>query len=185
VPETRILIGVIGRPHGVRGLVRVTSYADPPQAIAAYGQLFDDHGHQFSLRWQGEGLAEVAEIVGGAPARIRDRAAAGRLTNRRLYVARDRLPVPATDEFYLADLMGLAAIDAAGAQVGTIVAVHDYGAGTSLEIVGNGATPLLVPFTRAAVPAVDIDAGRVTVAPPEPVDVLPGGDDPKTKSQAR
>ena len=183
MPEARILLGVIGRPHGVRGLVRVTSYADPPDAIAAYGPLSDDHRRQFSLRWQGEGLAEISEVVGGTPVRVADRTAAEQLTNRRLYVARDRLPEPAPDEFYRADLMGLAAIDAAGAKIGTVVAVHDYGAGASLEVAVDGGTPLLVPFTRAAVPAVDIGAGRITVAPPEEVDALPRGPLPPASSR--
>jgi len=180
VPESRILLGVIGRPHGVRGLVRVTSYADPPEAIAAYGALFDDQGRRFSLRWQADGLAEVAEIVAGAWVKIADRSAAERLTSRRLYIARDTLPQPAPDEFYRADLMGLAVIDAAGAEIGKVVAVHDYGAGASLEVAVDGGTPLLVPFTRAAVPAVDIGAGRITVAPPEEVDALPPGRDGST-----
>ena len=174
MPESRILLGVIGRPHGVRGLVRVTSYADPPEALAAYSPLSDDQGRGFSLRWRGDGLAEVAEIVGGASVKVADRTAAEQLTNRRLYVARDRLPLPAADEFYLADLVGLAAIDAGGGEIGTVVGVHDYGAGASLEIAGNGDVPLLVPFTRVAVPVVDVGGGRVMVAPPEPVDVLPG-----------
>jgi 16S rRNA processing protein RimM len=186
VPEACILLGVIGRPHGVRGLVRVSSYADPPEAIAAYGPLSDDHGRQFSLRWRGDGLAEISEIVGGASVRIADRTAAERLANRRLYVARNRLPQPAPDEFYRADLMGLAAIDVAGAEIGTIVAVHDYGAGASLEVAVDGGTPLLVPFTRASVPVVDIGAGRVTVAPPEGVDALPPGPlPPSIRSAAR
>lgn len=168
-----ILLGVIGRAHGVRGLVHVTSYTEPPEAIATYGPLSDDRGGLFMLRWCGEGLAEVAEIIGGAPARIADRAAAERLTDRRLFVARDRLPQPDADEFYLADLVGLAAIDAAGARLGKVVAVHDYGAGASLEIAGDGARPLLVPFTRVAVPTVDIAGARVMVVPPETVDALP------------
>jgi 16S rRNA processing protein RimM len=176
MPETRILLGVIGRAHGVHGLVRVTSYADPPEAIAAYGPLFDDDGNQFSLGWRGEELAEIAEITGGASVRIADRTAAERLINRRLYVARDKLPPPSDDEFYLADLVGLAAVDVGGAQIGTVVSVHDYGAGASLEIAGQNADPLLVPFTRLAVPRVDVIGGRVTVAPPEAVNALP--DDP-------
>jgi 16S rRNA processing protein RimM len=175
VPESRILLGVVGRPHGVRGLMRVTSYANPPEAIVAYGPLSDDHGRQFSLRWRGDGLVEITEIVGGTSVRIADRTAAERLTNRRLYIARDTLPQPAPDEFYLADLVGLAAVDAGGTEIGTVVGVHDYGAGASLEIADDGGAPLLVPFTRTAVPAVDIGAGRITVAPPEEVDVLPPG----------
>jgi 16S rRNA processing protein RimM len=169
----------------VRGLVRVTSYADPPEAIAAYGPLSDDQGRQFSLRWRGDGLAEVEEIIGGTPARVGDRTAAEQLTNRRLYVARDRLPPPAPDEFYLADLVGLAAVDVGEAQIGTVVAVHDYGAGASLEIAGDGSAPLLVPFTRSAVPMVDVGGGRVMVAPPEPVDAVPDGPLPEPSRRAR
>jgi len=180
VPESRILLGVVGRPHGVRGLMRVTSYANPPEAIVAYGPLSDDHGRQFSLRWRGDGLVEITEIVGGTSVRIADRTAAERLTNRRLYIARASLPPPASDEFYLADLVGLAAVDVVGAEMGTIAAVHDYGAGASLEIADNGGASLLVPFTRAAVPVVDLGAGRVTVVPPEEVDVLPGATPPLT-----
>ena len=183
MPESRILLGVIGRPHGVRGMVRVTSYADPPGAIAAYGPLSDDRGRRFSLRWQGDGLAEVAEIVGGASVKVADRAAAERLTNRRLYIARDTLPEPAPDEFYLADLVGLAAVDAGGTEIGTVVGVHDYGAGASLEIADDGGAPLLVPFTRTAVPAVDVGGGRVMVVPPDEVDVLRDGPLPPTPSR--
>ncbi len=183
MPETRILLGVIGRPHGVRGLVRVTSYADPPEAIAGYGPLSDDSGRQFMLHWRGEGIAEIAEIVGGKLARITDRTAAETLVNRRLYIARDSLPPPPADEFYLADLVGLAAIDPGGAGLGRIIAVHDYGAGASLEIEGDGATPLVVPFTQMAVPKVDIEAGRVTVAVPEEVDARPCGPLPPSPSR--
>jgi 16S rRNA processing protein RimM len=173
VPESRILLGVIGRPHGVRGLVRVTSYADPPEAIGAYGPLSDDQGRWISLRWRGDGLAEVAEIVDGTLNRVADRTAAERLTNRRLYVDRGSLPPPAADEFYLADLVGLAAVDMGGTEIGSVVGVHDYGAGASLEIADDGGASLLVPFTRGAVPTVDVGGGRVMVVPPEPVDALP------------
>lgn len=183
MPENRILLGVIGRPHGVRGLVSVTSYADPPEAITAYGPLFDERGRRFSLHWRGEGLAEVAEMVGGDSVRVADRTRAERLTNRRLYVDRGSLPPPAPDEFYLADLVGLAAVDVGGTEIGTVVGVHDYGAGVSLEIADNGGVPLLVPFTRAAVPTVDVGGGRVMVAPPEPVDALPDGPLPPAPSR--
>ena len=137
----RILLGVIGRPHGVRGLVHVTSYAVPPEAIAGYGPLADESGRRFVLRWRGEGVAELAEIVDGEETRVGDRTVASRLTNARLYIERGQLPATVEDEFYLADLVGLAAVDAAGAPVGTVAAVHDYGAGASLEIARvNGTT---------------------------------------------
>ncbi len=157
-------MGVIGRPHGVRGLVHVTSYADD---LTAYGPLSDPKGRRFVLRWRGEGLAEVAEIVSGAEVKVTDRSAAERLTNTRLYVERERLPEPEPDEFYLVDLVGLAAVDADGAPLGRVIAVHDYGAGASLEIARDDAQPLLVPFTRAAVPEVNIAGGRVVIEVPE------------------
>jgi 16S rRNA processing protein RimM len=120
------------------------------------------------LRWRGEGVAEIAELVGGAEVKVADRTAAERVNNTRLYIDRAQLPPPAEDEFYLADLIGLAAFDANGARLGRIGAVHDYGAGASLEITGETST--IVPFTRACVPEVDIAAGRVTVALPEQVE---------------
>ena len=129
--ESRILMGVIGRPHGVRGLVRVTSYADD---LTAYGPLSDAQGRRYVLRSRGEGVAEVAELVGGAEVKVADRTAAEKLTNTRLYVDRAQLPEPEEDEFYLADLIGLAAVDGDGAELGIVSAVHDYGAGASLEI---------------------------------------------------
>ena len=161
MPERTILLGVIGRPHGVRGFVHVTSYTADPADIAGYGPLADGRGRLFRLRWQAEGVARVAEIVDGKPVWVSSREDAAKLTNTKLLIERDRLPAPAEDEFYLTDLVGLAAYAPDGRELGTVAAVHDYGAGASLEI-----GPLLVPFTRASVPEVDIGAGRVTVCPP-------------------
>jgi 16S rRNA processing protein RimM len=174
VPETIILLGVIGRPHGVRGLVHVTSHTADKAALADYGPLSDGKGRRFTLAWRGEGIAELAELGDSAPTRVADRDAAARLTNTRLYIERARLPAPDDDEFYLADLIGLDAVDASGVARGRVVAVHDYGAGASLEIASDG-RPLIVPFTRAAVPEVDIAGGRVVVSPPDEVEV--GGDE--------
>jgi 16S rRNA processing protein RimM len=163
-----ILLGVIGRPHGVRGLVHVTSYTADPADLTAYGPLADERGRQFRLRWQGEGIARVAEIVAGKPEWVNDRDAAAKLTNVKLCIERDRLPATGEDEFYLADLVGLTAYRESGEELGRVAAVHDYGAGASLEIGG-----LLVPFTRATVPEVDIAGGRVVVRPPAEVEVRP------------
>ena len=157
-------MGVIGRPHGVRGLVRVTSYADD---LTGYRPLSDDKGRCFVLRWRGEGIAEIAELVGSDEVKVADRTAAEKLINVRLYVDRAQLPEPDKDEFYLADLIGLVVFDTGGAKLGRIAAVHDYGAGASLEIAGE--TSAIVPFTRSCVPEVDVAAGRVTVAAPEDV----------------
>ena len=164
MPPRTILLGVIGRPHGVRGHLHVRSYTADPADLASYGVLCDASGRAFRLRWQSEGVARIAEMVAGKPVWVADREAATRLVNTQLFIDRDRLPPPAEDEFYLADLVGLTAFRPDGAELGTIAAVHDYGAGASLEI---GA--LLIPFTRAAVPEVDLAAGRVIVRLPDPI----------------
>lgn len=163
-------MGVIGRAHGVSGRVRVTSHTADPADLTAYGPLFDATGRQFLLRWRSEGVAEIAEIVDGTPVKIGNRNAAERLTNVQLFIDRSRLPPPDEDEFYLADLIGLTAVDAAGQPIGTVAVVHDYGAGTSLEIAGE--TALIVPFTQACVPVIDLAARRVTVVPPAEVAVI-------------
>jgi 16S rRNA processing protein RimM len=173
LPDRRILLGVIGRPHGVRGLLHVVSHTQDPASLAEYGPLADGTGRRFVLRWRGEGVAAVAELVDGAERPVTDRDAAARLTNTRLYIDRDRLPAPEPEEFYLADLLGLSAQDASGALLGTVAQVHDYGAGVSLEIARPDAPALLVPFTRAAVPVVDVAAGRITVVPPEEIAAEP------------
>jgi 16S rRNA processing protein RimM len=170
VPAGRILMGVIGRPHGVRGLVRVTSYAED---LTAHGPLRDPAGRRFVLRWRGDSIVEIAELLDGTEVKVADRLAAAKLTNTRLYVDREQLPEPAEDEFYLADLIGLAARDADRALLGTVAAVHDYGAGASLEIARDGAAPLLVPFTRASVPSVDIAGGQIVVSTPDEIDADP------------
>ena len=96
------------------------------------------------------------------------------MTNTRLFVDRSALPPADDDEYYLTDLIGLTAVDPSGRALGTVSVVHDYGAGASFEIVGPGA-PLLVPFTAACVPAVDLAAGRLLVVMPDEV-VVPAAE---------
>ena len=165
MPESRILLGVIGRPHGVRGLLHVTSHTADPAALAEYGPLSDDRGRVFTLAWKGQGIAELTQHADGVPTRVADRDAAVRLTNTRLYIERARLPAPEDDEFYLADLIGLDAVDERGGDLGRVTAVHDHGAGAFLEL---GPT-LLIPFTRAAVPEIDLAGRRLVVVVPEEV----------------
>jgi 16S rRNA processing protein RimM len=164
MPEQRILMGVVGRPHGVRGLLHVHSYTADPADLPEYGPFHDERGRVWTLRWLREGIAELSELVNGRAVPVQDRDAAGLLVNLRLFADRERLPPADEEEFYLADLVGLEAVGADGAALGRVQAVHDYGAGASLEI---GA--LIVPFTRAAVPEIDLAAGRVTIVPPSEV----------------
>ena len=164
--DRRILMGVVGRPHGVRGLVHVHSYTADPADLAGYGVLLDEAGRKWTLAWRGEGVAALSDSDGRV---VADRGAAERLTNTKLYVERDRLPPPDPEEFYLADLVGMTALDAAGQTLGRVTVVHDYGAGTSLEIERSGTAALLVPFTRACVPSVDPGAATLVVVPPDEV----------------
>ena len=160
----RICVGRIGAAHGIAGEVKLWPFTAEPEAVVDYGALETADG------------ARVFELTSLRPAKgclivrfkgITDRTAAERLRNLDLYVPRDRLPPPAADEFYYADLIGLAVDDREGATLGRIVAVQNYGAGDLLEIArcGGGET-VMVPFTAALVPTVDIAAGRVIVDPP-------------------
>jgi len=158
----RVLLGVIGRPHGVRGLVRVQSFTADPAAIARYGPLTDETGaRSFRLEIVTPGAMPVVRIEG-----VTDRDAAARLTGTRLHVERSALPAPGEDEYYLTDLIGCAAVDESGKALGTVAEVQDHGAGAFLEIAREGRPALLVPFTRAAVPVVDLAARLLVISPP-------------------
>ena len=159
-------MGVVGAPHGVRGAVRVKSFTDGPEAIASYGALEDESGaRRFTLHIVGSAKGDgmlIAKLSGVAD---RDRAEA--LRGLRLYAPRAALPATAEDEFYHADLVGLAAQLGDGSALGSVVAVHDFGAGDVLEIAPAVGQPVLIPFTRAVVPVVDVAGGRVVIDPPD------------------
>jgi 16S rRNA processing protein RimM len=160
----RILLGRIAGAHGIRGEVLIKAFTERPEDIAAYGPLHDGGARTFAidaLRVTGKGV--VARLAG-----VADRTAAEALKGAPLYVDRERLPPPAEGEFYHADLIGMAAVDAEGRAVGEIVAIRNHGAGDILEIrlAGSGETEL-VAFTDAFVPDVDVAGGRVVVRLPE------------------
>ncbi|OYV41800.1 MAG: 16S rRNA processing protein RimM [Acidocella sp. 20-61-6] len=163
-------MGVIGKPHGVRGLVRVNAFTEDPAALADYAPLTDRTGRTFALEWVMENVAQLSEVTGSTKRKITDRTEAERLTNVELFAPRSALPATDEEEFYLADLIGMSVLGADGVKLGSVAAVHDYGGGTSLEI-SPGA--LLVPFTKAAVPEVNIAAGHIVVVPPAEVVVAP------------
>ena len=172
-----VLMGVVGRPHGVRGLVHVHSYTAVAEDLASYDGLVDDLGRPWRLSWHGNGIARLHDAAGNA---IDSREAAQQMVNRKLYVPRTSLPEPDEDEFYFADLVGLEVREQGTDRViGRVAAVHDYGAGTSLEIDGAGGN-LLLPFTRACVPVVNVRAGHIAVCLPDeievPVECFPGTD---------
>jgi 16S rRNA processing protein RimM len=185
VPNSRIQVGVIGRAHGVRGLVRVTSHTADPADLTAYGPLSDAAGQVFALRWKSQGVAEVTRLLDGVPVKVNDRHAAEKLTNTKLFVDRSALPPADEDEYYLTDLMGLPVVAPDGSALGRVTVVHDYGAGASLEIVRQGAPPLLLPFTAACVPTVDIAAGRLIAILPDEVIVPTEARDSFVPTEAR
>jgi len=160
----RVCVAQIGSPHGVRGEVRLKSFTADPLAVKDYGPLTSEDG---TTTFVIEAVREAKDHLVARLAGVSDRDAAARLARTRLYVARTRLPPPAADEFYHADLIGLAAVHADGSEVGTVVAIHDFGAGDILELrpAAGGAT-ILLPFTDAFVPRVDLAGGRITVVLP-------------------
>ncbi|MCW8084499.1 ribosome maturation factor RimM [Sabulicella glaciei] len=159
-----ILLGEIGRPHGVRGLLRVRSFTAAPRDLAAYGPLFSEDGQRrFALTMLADDLARIEGVA--------DRDEAQRLTGTKLFVPRDAMPEPEEEEFYLADLQGLEAVTEAGEALGRVRAVEDHGGGPFLVL--DSTPERLVPFTRAAVPVVDVKGGRVVVAPPDEVEAKP------------
>ena len=162
--EKRVLMGVITGAHGVRGLVRVKSFTATPADLAAYGPLEDAAGERrFALELAGTLKGVLLARVPG----VADRNAAERLKGTRLYLARAALPDPGEEEYYHADLIGLAVVLKDGSIFGAVKAVHDFGAGDSLEIERPDGVAVLVPFTSATVPAVDIKGGRLVLEPPE------------------
>jgi 16S rRNA processing protein RimM len=159
----RLCVGVVTGPHGIRGAVRLKSFTANPEDIGAYGPLSDGTGtRRFDLRVTGRVKdALIAEIAG-----IRDRNGAEALKGLQLHVDRDRLPPPEDDEFYHADLIGLRAELGNGDFLGHVTGLHDFGAGQSIEIAAVAGETLMVPFTKAAVPVIEIAAGRLVVDPP-------------------
>ena len=161
----RVCLGQIGAAHGIRGEVRLHSFTSDPAAIASYGPLESEDGRVFEI----ESLRPAKNHFVARLAGIGDRNTAERLANVKLYVPRDRLPQSTqADEFYHADLIGLAVVDRSGKRLGTVIAIHNFGAGDLIEVrpdAGNNTE--LVPFDEANVPGGDLAAGRIVVDPPQ------------------
>jgi 16S rRNA processing protein RimM len=161
----RILLGRIGRAQGLKGEVRLTSFTGDPLAIASYGPLESEDG---ARRFEIERISHRNGVIVARLKGVTDRAAAEALTNEELWIARDRLPAAdGEDEYLLADLIGCTVHGPDGRHVGTVADVPNYGAGDLIEIALFGAEAskhktVLVPFTRAFVPEVDVKARRIT-----------------------
>ena len=172
----RICVGQIGAAHGVRGEVRLRSFTADPQAVASYGPFETEDGRVVAV----EALRPFKDHFVATLAGIRDRDAAGRLVNARLFVPRERLPeISEADEFYHADLIGLSAVNPAGEKLGTVVAIHNFGAGDLIEVqLDDNNKTELIAFDENNVPRVDVRAGTITIVLPsmasEPPPLLRG-----------
>ena len=168
-PDRLILMGVFGAPQGVQGAVRVKSLTRDPKAIGAYGPLTDGkRARVFTF----ESLRPLKDDMLAARVKgVATREAAAALTGVEIFARRDQLPPPGDDEFYWDDLVGLDAVDNAGAPIGRVVSLVNYGGGDILEIApSGGGETLLLPFTRRVAPTIDFDAGRIVIEPPREVE---------------
>jgi 16S rRNA processing protein RimM len=161
----RIRVARIGAAHGIRGEVKLWSFTADPLAVTQYGPLQTEDGKR---RFEIEAARPAKDFLVARLAGVTDRNAAEALRNTDLYVSRDRLPpIEEDDTFYHADLIGLAAVDESGTALGTITAIHNFGAGDLIEIApAAGGEALLLPFNETTVPSVDLEAKRIVVVPP-------------------
>jgi 16S rRNA processing protein RimM len=166
-----ICIARIGAAHGVRGAVKLWTFTEDPLAVKTYGPLVTKDGtRSFEVATAREANGHLVATLKG----IATREDAERLNGLELYVAREKLPATDQDEYYHADLIGLDAVTLANEPLGRVIAIHNFGAGDIIEIAPpNGAT-LLLPFTNAVVPTVDLAAGHVVIELPSEIE----GDEP-------
>jgi 16S rRNA processing protein RimM len=163
----QICVARIGAVHGVRGEVRLWTFTEDPLAVLNYGPLTTKDGsRQFEVARAREAKDHLVATFKG----VADRSAAERLNGIELYIARDQLPATEDDEYYHADLIGLAAETTAGEPLGRVVAIHNFGAGDIIEIAPPAGITMMLPFTNAVVPTVDIKGGRVVIELPAEIE---------------
>lgn len=162
-----VCVARIGAAHGVRGAVKLWTFTEDPFAVRRYGLLSSKDGkRQFEIATAREAKDHLVATFKG----VTTRDEAERLNGIELYVARDKLPATDADEYYHTDLIGLAAVTTDGDALGRVLAIHNFGAGDIIEIAPLKGTTLLLPFTNAVVPEVDIAGGRVVIALPREIE---------------
>jgi 16S rRNA processing protein RimM len=163
----QICVARIGAAHGVRGAVKLWSFTEDPFAVKAYGPLSTKDGtRQFEVEHAREAKDHLVATFKG----VATREEAERLNGIELYVPREKLPAAEQGEYYHADLIGLAAVTTTGAALGRVIAIHNFGAGDIIEIAPPSGPTMLLPFSHAVVPTVDLAGGRVVIELPEEVD---------------
>jgi 16S rRNA processing protein RimM len=166
----QVCVARIGAAHGVRGAVKLWTFTEDPLAVKRYGPLLTEDGaRQFEVTHAREAKGHLVATLKG----IATREEAERLNGLELYIAREKLPATDDDEYYHADLIELAAVNAAGEPLGRVIAIHNFGAGDIIEIAPPHGPTLLLPFTNAVVPSVDLAGGRVVIELPAEIE----GDD--------
>jgi 16S rRNA processing protein RimM len=169
--STRICVARIGAAHGVRGAVKLWTFTEDPLAVKRYGPLTTKDGtRQFEVTHAREAKGHLVATLKG----IASRDEAERLNGVELYIAREKLPATDADEYYHADLIGLAAVTSADEPLGRVIAIHNFGAGDIIEIAPPDGASMLLPFTNAVVPIIDLSNGRVVIELPQEIE----GDDP-------
>jgi 16S rRNA processing protein RimM len=167
----RICIARIGAAHGVRGAVKLWTFTEDPLAVKQYGPLLTKDGaRSFEVASAREAKGHLVATLKG----VATREEAERLNGLELYIAREKLPATEEDEYYHADLIGLAAVSATDEPLGRVTAIHNFGAGDIIEIAPAHGATMLLPFTHAVVPTVDLEGGRVVIELPDEIE----GDDP-------
>jgi 16S rRNA processing protein RimM len=158
-----VCVARIGAPHGVRGAVKLWTFTEDPLAVKRYGPLSTKDGaRRFEVTQVREAKGHLVATLQG----VVTREEAARLNGLELYVAREKLPATDADEYYHADLIGLSAVNAAHELIGRVIAIHNFGAGDIIEIAPPAGATMLLPFTNAVVPVVDIAGGRVVIELP-------------------
>ena len=173
--EKKICVARIGAAHGVRGAVKLWTFTEDPFAVKAYGALSTKDGsRQFEVEQAREARDHLVATFKG----VTTREEAERLNGVELYVPREKLPAAEQDEYYHADLIGLAAVTAAGMALGRVIAIHNFGAGDIIEIAPSSGPTMLLSFTNAVVPTVDLAEGRVVIELPREIEGdKPAGED--------
>jgi 16S rRNA processing protein RimM len=163
MPPSQICVARIGAAHGVRGAVKLWTFTEDPLAVKRYGPLLTKDGvRQFEVADVRQAKDHLVATFKG----IATRNDAERLNGVELYVARDKLPATDEGEYYHADLIGLAAVTPANEPLGRVIAIHNFGAGDIIEIAPPHGATMLLPFTNAVVPTVDLAGGRVVIELP-------------------
>jgi 16S rRNA processing protein RimM len=162
-----ICVARIGAAHGVRGAVKLSTFTEDPLAVKRYGPLATKDGaRSFEVTHAREAKGHLVATLKG----IATREEAERLNGLELYIAREKLPETDADEYYHADLIGLAAVNAADEPIGRVIAIHNFGAGDIIEIAPPKGATMLLPFTNAVVPTVDLANDRVVIELPAEVE---------------